>query len=371
VSFVTRDRVASWTVAVMVPVASVVLALLTVAVLLLIVGNDPISVGRSMMDSAFGSPYAIGTTLNKSVPRLLAALGIAIALRAGLWNIGAEGQIYIGALAAAAVALEGPSLPAPLSFVVVIGAGALAGAGWAAIPGALRARRGVSEVITSLMLVYIAIQLVNYVIEAHWTAPGASFPASPLVDADQRLPIIWDGTLLNAGALIALAAVPITWLLVSRTRIGLRMRAVGGNANAARFAGVGVAATITGAMAISGAFAGSAGAIEVLGTRGQLIEGFSPGYGFEAIAIALLGRLHPAGILAAALLFGALDAGGAGLQTAARGVPSAIVQVTVGLAVVYVLIGLGAREIMARRRRTRAALAGAASDDAALAGAAA
>jgi general nucleoside transport system permease protein len=351
------ERAGRWAIAVAVPVAAVVAALLTVAVLLLIVGSDPISVGRSMLDSAFGDSYALATTLNRTVPRLLAALGIAVALRAGLWNIGAEGQIYIGALAAAAVALEGPVLPTPLSIVVVVGAGALAGAGWGAIPGALRARRGVSEVITSLMLVYIAIQLVNYVVESHWTPAGATFPASPLVDQQQRLPIIWDGTLLNAGAWIALAAVPLTWLLVSRTRIGLRMRAVGGNPNAARFAGIGVGATITSAMAISGAFAGAAGAIEVIGTRGQLIEGFSPGYGFEAIAIALLGRLQPAGILAAALLFGALDAGGAGLQTAAKGVPSAIVQVTVGLAVVYVLIGLGARELMARRRRTREALA--------------
>jgi simple sugar transport system permease protein len=355
----TRERVQTWAVAVMVPVAAVVLALLTVAVLLLIVGSDPISVGRSMLDSAFGDSYALGTTLNRTVPRLLAALGIALALRAGLWNIGAEGQIYIGALAAAWVALDGPSLPAPLSVVAPLCAGALAGAAWSAIPGALRARRGVSEVITSLMLVYIAIQLVDYVIQAHWTPPGANFPASPLVATNERLPIIWSGTLLNAGILIALAAVPLTWLLVSRTRIGLRMRAVGGNPNAARFAGVGVAATITSAMAISGAFAGAAGAIEVLGTRGQLIQDFSPGYGFEAIAIALLGRLHPVGILAAALLFGALDAGGAGLQTAARGVPSAIVQVTVGLAVVYVLLGLGARERMAHRRRTREALSAA------------
>jgi simple sugar transport system permease protein len=209
------------------------------------------------------------------------------------------------------------------------------------------------------MLVYIAIQVVNYFVEAHWTPPGASFPATSLVDSNDRLPIIWDGTLLNAGALIALAAVPLTWLLVSRTRIGLRMRAVGGNPNASRYAGIGVGATITTAMAISGAFAGAAGAIEVIGTRGQLIQGFSPGYGFEAIAIALLGRLRPAGILAAALLFGALDAGGAGLQTSAKGVPSAIVQVTVGLAVVYVLVGLGARELAARRRRTREALAAA------------
>jgi ABC-type uncharacterized transport system permease subunit len=157
---------------------------------------------------------------------------------------------------------------------------------------------------------------------------------------------------------VALAGIVVMWVLVHRSTFGLRLRALGGSERAARFAGVRVGTTIVAAMAISGAFAGVAGSVEVLGVRGRLIEGFSPGYGFEAIAIALLGRLHPAGILGAALLFGALDAGGAGLQTAARGAPAAIVQVAEGLAVVFVLIGLGVQELLARRQRARAALEG-------------
>ena len=340
-----------------IPIVAVLLALLVVAVLLLLVDSDPLAAFDSMANAAFGNAFSLSTTIGKALPRLLAALGIALALRAGLWNIGAEGQIYVGAIAAAAVTLWAPGLGA-LGIVLAILASAVAGAMWGAVPGVLRAGRGVSEVITSLMLVYVAIQLANYLVEGPWLVEGSTFPASTPVPADERLPIVWPGTLLNAGVFVALAGIVVMWVLVHRSTFGLRLRALGGSERAARFAGVRVGTTIVAAMAISGAFAGVAGSVEVLGVRGRLIEGFSPGYGFEAIAIALLGRLHPAGILGAALLFGALDAGGAGLQTAARGAPAAIVQVAEGLAVVFVLIGLGVQELLARRQRARAALEG-------------
>ncbi len=338
-----------------IPLAAVLLALATVAILLVATGAEPGTAYRSMIDAAFGNPFAVSTTLTKAMPRLFAALGIALALRAGLWNIGAEGQIYVGAIAATAVALFGPDM-GMLTIVAALVAGALAGAVWGAIPGLLRAGRGISEVITSLMLVYVAIQFTNYLTEGPWLLPGETFPASEVLAPSHRLPVIWTGTLLNAGALVAALAILVSWFLVSRTSFGLRLRAIGGNERAARFAGVRVSWMIVLAMAASGAFAGLGGSVEVLGARGRLIEGFSPGYGFEAIAIALLGRLQPVGILGAAVLFGALDAGGAGLQTAARGAPAAIVQITEGLAVVYVLIGFGIQRLLARRRRARAAL---------------
>lgn len=353
VAWIARSRGVALAIAI--PVAAVVLALATAAIVLVIVGSDPLEAYRSMADAALGSPFALSTTIQKAVPRLLAALGIALALRAGLWNIGAEGQIYVGAIAAAAITLWLPGLETA-GIVLALLAAVAAGALWGAIPGVLRATRGVSEVITSLMLVYVGILLANYLVESPWAVPGSTFPASEPVPAGQRLPIIWDGTLLNAGALIALAMTGVTWLIVERTTLGMRLRAVGGSARASLLAGVGVGRTIVVAMALSGAFAGLAGGIEVLGVRGRLIEGFSPGYGFEAIAIALLGRLNPLGILGAALLFGALDAGAAGLQTAARDVPSAIVQLTEGLAVIYVLMGLGIHELIVRRRRAREAL---------------
>jgi ABC-type uncharacterized transport system permease subunit len=339
-----------------IPVLAVGLALATVAVLLIAIGSDPRDAFRDMWSAAVGDRFALSTTVTKTLPRLLPALGIALALRAGLWNIGAEGQLYIGALATTAAALYAPGVGGAALIAVSLVAGALAGAGWALIPGVLRAKRGVSEVITSLMLVYIGVQLTSYVLQGPWAAPGATFPASPFVPLDASLPILVSGTLLNAGALLALAMVVVAWILMSKSTFGLRLNAIGGNERAARVAGVRVPLMIILALCVSGAFAGLAGGIEVLGVRGRLVEGFSPGYGFEAIAIALLGRLNAFGILAAAILFGALDAGTAGLQTAAQGVPASISQIAEGLAVAYVLIGFGVVTMLERRRSARAAL---------------
>jgi simple sugar transport system permease protein len=350
-------------VAVGVPILSVALALVVVGVLLAANGSDPVAAYRSMVSAAFGSTFALSTTIIKTLPRLLPALGIALALRAGLWNVGAEGQIYVGALAAAGVALFGPVVAFPIAAGLALLAAAAAGAAWGAIPGALRARRGISEVITSLMLVYVAIHLTNYLVEGPWLASGSTFPATDPVPIELRLPIIWTGTLLNAGALVVLGVTVVVAFVLGRTVFGLQLRAIGANDRASRVAGLSVGWVTVAAMAASGALAGLAGGIEVLGARGRLIEGFSPGYGFEAIAIALLGRLNPLGIVGAALLFGALDAGGAGLQTTAEGVSSAIVPITEGLAVVFVLIGLGIVEMLNRRREARAMLAGSQSSD--------
>lgn len=342
--------------AVAIPLASVLLALLTVGGLLLANGSDPIAAYRSMASAAFGSSFALSTTVIKTLPRLLPALGIALALRAGLWNVGAEGQIYVGATAAAAVTLFGPALAFPVGTALALLAGTLAGAAWGAIPGVLRATRGISEVITSLMLVYVAIHLTNYLVEGPWLVSGSTFPATDVFRSEFRLPIIWSGTLLNAGVIVVAVVTVAVAFVLARTTFGLRLRAVGGNDRAARFAGISVGSIAVTAMAVSGALAGLAGGIEVLGARGRLVEGLSPGYGFEAIAIALLGRLSPIGIVGASLLFGALDAGGAGLQTTSGGVSSAIVPIAEGLAVIYVLIGLGVVELLAQRRRARAML---------------
>jgi simple sugar transport system permease protein len=215
------------------------------------------------------------------------------------------------------------------------------------------------------MLVYVAIQLTNYLLEGPWVVPHSTFPATEPFPSEARLPIIWSGTLFNAGVIIAMLSLVLSWVLSERSTFGLELRAMGGGEQAARFAGVRVKRLIVTAMAVSGAFAGLAGSVEILGVRGRLLEGFSPGYGFEAIAIALIGRLQPAGILVAALFFGALDAGAAGLLTSGKGVPSSIVQITEAMAVIYVLIALGARERLNRTRRARAVLEAAHHDGAA------
>jgi general nucleoside transport system permease protein len=341
---------------VLISLAAIVLAFGTAALLLAVVGQNPFQSFVGLASTAVGSTFAIGTTLTKTVPRLLPALGIALALRAGLWNIGAEGQIYLGAAAATAVALFGPQLSFPLGTALALIVAMIVGSAWAAIPGTLRAYRGLNEVITTLMMVYIAIQLTNFLIEGPWLVANSTWPATPLIPVPFKLPLIWPGTLVNAGVILALLAVAILGFVVNRTTFGLWLRAIGGNERASQVIGVPVRPMIVAALAASGAFAGLAGGIEVIGVRGRLLEGFSSGYGFEAIAIALLGRLNPIGILAASLLFGALDAGAAGLQVAAVGTSSAISPVIEGLAVAYLLAALGIAKTISRRQEARSAL---------------
>jgi simple sugar transport system permease protein len=343
-------------ISVLMSLGAVLAALVTTVVLLLLTGSDPIAAMKAIADGSISSPYALSSSIEKAVPRLLAALGIALALRAGLYNIGAEGQIYVGAVAAAWVAVMS-GLSGPLALVLALAAAFVAGAFWGAIPGVLRVKRGVSEVITSLMLVYIAIRLTNYLLEGPWLVPGSTFPATEYVPPNTLLPIIWDKTILNFGAIIAVLCVPLIAFVMRRTTFGLRLNAIGGNVRAAAASGTNVGRNMVYVMAVSGALAGVAGAMEVVGVRGQLLQGFSNNYGFDAIAIALLGRLNPYGILAAALLFGALDAGGSGLQaTGGADLPAGIVPTVLGFAMIYVLIGLGASQVMARRRRAKALL---------------
>src|SRR5690606_2634690 len=261
------------------------------------------------------------------------------------------------------LALFGPSLPVGVGPAVILVGAAAAGGVWAALAGVLRAYRGVSEVITSLMLVYIAVQLAAYVATGPWGIPGSTFPATEPLPPDARLPLLGTGTALHAGVLLSILVAVLVWVLLDRSTLGGRFRAVGGNPKASVALGLKVPRLVVVVMCLSGALAGLAGGLEVLGTRGRLIEGFSPGYGFEGIAVALLGRLRVGGIVAAALLFGALDAGGSGLQASGEGLSSSIVQVTAALAVTYLLGALGLQELAARRAKSRAALAAAHARD--------
>jgi general nucleoside transport system permease protein len=339
-------------------IAAGLMTLIEAYTLLNAAGIDPLDALRNMYQAALGSKYAIGSSLGKAVPRLFSALGIALAIRAGLWNIGAEGQLYLGAAAAAGTTMLLPGLTGIHGPVAGLIAGFLLGALWAVIPGALRAYRGISEVITSLLLVYVAIQIVNYLVEGPWLVLHSTFPATAPLALRDRLPAIWPGTLLNAGFPLALVMTLAVYVLLYKTRFGLWIKAIGDNARASRVMGLPVPMMLVAVMGLSGGFAGLAGAVEVLGTRGRLIEGFSPGYGFEAIAIALLGRLHPAGIVGASLIFGILDAGSGGLQVSSAGMSSAISPIVEGLAVVNLLAILGFADIAIRRYRARQALAG-------------
>jgi simple sugar transport system permease protein len=320
-------------------IGAVVSSFIVVAIILVFLNVNPLDAYIGMYKASFASPYQISVTLNKTLPRLLAALGIAYALRGGLWNIGAEGQIYIGAIACSLIALFVPSTFRPLNQFLALGIGFIAGGLWGVIPGLLKAYRGINEIITTLLSVYIAIALNSYLVQTVLKPLNATFAASAPVDMDWRLQMIWPRTILHSGIIIGVVLVIVIAFIMKHTTLGFSLKTIGENPNVAEYAGMSTRRIIVGSMFISGALAGLAGSIEVLGVRGRLIEGLSNGYGFEAIAVALLGAGNPYGAVAGAFLFGALDAGAAGLRTSVM-LPASIVPITEGIAVIFVLTGL-------------------------------
>ena len=266
-------------------------------------GHPPLDLLRTLIDGSIGSPFALQGTIIKSVPLLLTGLSVAVAFRAGVWNIGAEGQFIAGALGAFAAVRFG--------VVAAIGASMIAGALWASIASLLRFWRNAPEVLTTILLNFVAIHLLGYAVNGPLQERGGQYPQTDAVSA--VLPPI-GASGLHAGIGIALAACIVLWFLLERTVEGLRLRATGSNPFAARWAGVNVNAQIARAMAISGAAAGLAGAIELLGVTHRLFERFAAGYGYSGIAVALLAQLHPIGTLFSALFFGALQTGAGELQ---------------------------------------------------------
>jgi simple sugar transport system permease protein len=247
----------------------------------------------------------------RAVPLTLIALGIAIAFRSGTLNIGAEGQMMVGILASSAAAIALPDLPKPLLVPLAVLAGAAGGAVWGAAAGILKARLGVNEILSTVMLNYIAAQLYTFLLRGPMMDPeelvtGSGTPQSVRIPRAAWLDRLIPGTRLHAGAYLALALAVVVFILLWRTSAGFRMRAAGAEAKAARYAGIRVERYVVAAMLLSGAFAGIAGAVEILGVHRRAIEGVSGGYGFTGIVVSLFGGLHPAGIIPASLFFGLL-----------------------------------------------------------------
>lgn len=301
-------------------VASVALGLGAGAVVLALSGIDPLAAYRAILQaSVLGGGYALSDTLVKATPLLLAGLGCALAFQARLWNVGAEGQLLLGAWAATGVASFWlpPGTPAPLMLGAMALAGALAGALWAGISGLLKARWGVNEVITSLMLVYVAQRFLAYFIFGPWSDGG--FPLTPIFPRAAWLPRLSDleglaGITLHLGLPIALVVCAGVWVAMAKTVWGFEIRLLGDSPKAARYAGLPVGRRVVATMMVAGALAGLAGMLEVSGVGHRLQDRFSPGYGFIAIAVAWLGRLQPVGVLASALLFAALLVGSKEVQ---------------------------------------------------------
>lgn len=319
---------------------SIALAFLVTAVLILIAGKNPLLAYYHLINGAFGSAERIIVGLNKTTPYLLCALGIALCFRGNVINIGGEGQIAIGGMAASAVALSGGGMPAWILLPLAITAGAAGGAAWAGAAAVIRITRGVHEVLVTLLMNFIALLLVAAALHGSMGEEGAGFPQSPLFANAAWLPKLIGGTDLHSGIVIAVLAALAANFLLWRTTLGFRWRLVGASLPAARYAGVSPGKTIFGLMVIAGALAGLAGAIECLGVHYRLIEGFSAGFGFNAVAIALMGALNPLYVLPSALFFGFLETGALAMQRQV-GVPSSLVLVIQGLTMVFVLCAIG------------------------------
>lgn len=319
------------------PALALLSAFLCTAIIILLSGKNPLLAFQEMFFGAFGSMVSITETLVKSVPLLLAGLGLTIAFRTGLSSIGAEGQMIIGGLCATLCGIYLGGLPAFVLLPLTVIAGMLGGALWAAIPGLLKARLGVSEVINTIMMNYIAIYFVAYLLDGPLREPPGYFPQSAQVAEGAMLPVLIPGTRLHAGVLLALGAVFFVWFLLWKSPLGFQMRAVGNNPIAARANGISVQKNIVLAMALSGALVGLAGMSEITGIHHRLLSGFSSDYGFDGIAVALMGKLNPFGVVVSALFFGALRVGANQMQRTVQ-VPSSLVFVIQGLVILFVLM---------------------------------
>ena len=304
-------------------------------------GYDAGSALGALWTGAFGSWYAFtSATLVRAVPLIVIGLGIALAFRAGAFNIGGEGQFYAGAIAATWIGLHAGALPGPLAVAAVWCAALLAGGLWVAAPVWLRHRYGVLEVISTLLLNFVAEALVSLVVQGPLQESQGIYPQSDPIAAAARLPIL-PGTRLHAGLLPALACAAGLWYLFSRTLWGFELKAVGAGPRAAEISGrIDSRRVAAIALLASGAIAGLAGGIEVTGVSYALFQNLSPGYGFTAIAVALLARLQPVGVVLAGVLFGALEAGAGAMQRDA-GVPAVAVSV-VEAVVMLVIVGAAA-----------------------------
>jgi simple sugar transport system permease protein len=322
-----------------VPVISLVLALIAGGVIMLLAGENPLDVYRAMARGAFGSEYNRSEVLVKMIPLLLTGLGVSVAFRMRLWNIGAEGQFYLGAIFATWIALF--VFPDASSVVVIpamVVAGMIGGALWAGIPGALRAYLGVNETITTLMMNYIAIRFSEYLVHGPWKNPiGFGFPGSEMFGPNTYL-WTWGTTRIHLGIVFGLVIAVILFLVFRNTRWGYEIDVAGRNERVAKYAGMATARNILIVLMVSGAIAGLAGMAEVTGIGHSLQRNLSPGYGYTAIIVAWLGRLNPFGIVIVAYLLAALLVGGDQLQIS-LGLPAAIAPTLQGTILFFLLGG--------------------------------
>jgi ABC-type uncharacterized transport system permease subunit len=318
------------------PFAALAIAAALISIVIAALGASPPGVFAALGEGAFGSWYACVDTIVKSTPLVFTGLAVAIAFSGALWNIGADGQLTIGAIAAGAIGPRLADFPHPLAIAIILSAGAIGGAAWGGLAGWLRARRDVNEVISTIMLNFVAAQMLSWVVHGPLMERSRAYPTSSPIAIAARLEYYLAPSRLNLGMLLAAVLAAGCYLLMFNTGAGFELRAMGRNRRAATFFGVRIPALTIWAMALSGAMAGLGGAVQVSSISHRLYEKLSPGWGFEAIAVALVARLNPLGIIPAALLFGALDNGSQAMQRT-QGISPELVQVIQGLVILIIL----------------------------------
>ena len=317
--------------------ASIFLGLVFSGILILITGSNPLSLYSEIIRSSFGSMYGLSETIVETIPLALCALGVSVAFRMKLWNIGAEGQFYMGAFGATFFAITFPSLPIYLLLPLMFLAGIVCGGIWALIPAVPKAFWNVNETISSLLLNYIAISWIAYLVFGPWKDPkGKNFPLTVQFSKGATIPTFGD-TRVSYAILLVLALAVILFILLKYSKWGYEIRVNGSSRNAAEYAGMSYVKNVIVVMFISGAISGVAGMCEVSGVLHRMQQSLSPGYGYTAIIITLLARLNPLSIVVVSFLMGALLAGGYGLQTI--GFPSSIVSMFQGAILFFVLAG--------------------------------
>jgi len=338
---VKSDSNRLWLIQLFVTLFSLIGALLLGAVLLWIMGVNPFDAYRVLLTGPFRSSFGFTEALTRAVPLILVGLGIVISFRSGILNIGGEGQLLMGAVSGAAVALALAELPGPILIPVVLITSFLAGGMWGAIAGWLRARFSVSEILSTIMLNYISIQLYLFLIRGPLIDPqqvlfGTGVPQTARVPDAAFLTTLMQGTRLHSGLIIGIVLAVIVFIFLWKTTVGFKMRAVGAGPPSARYSGINVEFFMVLAMFLAGGFAGLAGSVEVIGVHRRAIEGLAAGYGFTGIVVALFGRLHPLGVVPAGILFGALIVGGDMMQRAVQ-MPAALVTAIQGLVILFVV----------------------------------
>jgi len=345
----SRFRLSPWSTPVLV-LAAILITFVITAGPILLAGSNPIEAYGLFVINPLTSGFTAIEVLVTATPILFTGAAVAIAFRAGYWNIGAEGQLLLGAIAAAGVGQVVGGLPPIAALAAMIVAGALAGAAWALVPAILRIRFGIDEVVTTLLLNPVALLLVNGLLHGPWRDPVSGFPESPRIAVVAQFPQLLDRSRLHLGFVLALAVIVIAWYVLARTPAGLRLRAAGLSPHGARFAGINVGRTLLAAALVSGAIAGLAGVSEVAGIQNRLTSGLSPGYGYTGIVVATLGTLTMPGVALAALFLGDLTVGA---STAARSlsIPSQLGAVVQGVLLLTTVALLALRRYRLRPTR--------------------